>query len=328
MTRLRWIGALGLMMGVAASAPGQFFPQPVYFPVPVYYPYVPQSGLGFYYQTGRFRIGGFLPITTPYTSINNNVTFSFQGPSTYVVSPRRLVAVEDFYYDVAGIDLDAKMLAKNPQPGVGIAGQVEDERPQVQPAPRVQPKAEPARAEVVAMQQKQQLPPLPPELPPPAKTTIEEYSRLIDLGRTAFQERMYGLAAMRFQQAVKLSPAQPHGYFMLSQAQFALGRYRDAAQTIGEGMRRHADWPGAAYQLRTDLFKGADENLNGFMKLLQDTATRNPNIGSYDFLLAHQLWFDGQRDAALAIFRRVQPMAAEPDLVDAFLKSGKQVAAQ
>jgi len=316
---LRRILTVGLVLWAGSPVHAQFFPQPAYYPVPVYYPQ--PSGVGIYYQTGRLRVAGFFgaPLFTPYTSINNNVTFSFSGPSTYVVSPRLLAALEEESYDISGIDLDQKPLARKRPIGNGDPEQLV----------RVEPLAPAKPAEVAPNKApRPEMPPLPPELPPPAGNALDESARLNDLGRAAFRARLYGLAAMRFRQAVKTQPTDPHSYFLLAQGNFALGRYGDASATIEEGMRRHADWPGAGYQLRGDLFKGAEDDLKSFLKLLQETVNREPGNASYRFLLAHQQWFDGQRVEAIENFRLARTTAGNPIFIDAFLKHANQVAAQ
>jgi len=299
-------------------AQAQFFPPPAYYPV--YYPQ--PSGIGIYYQTGRLRVAGFFgaPLFTPYTSVNNNVTFSFSGPTTYVVSPRLLAAAEDDY-DIAGIDLDRQPLARRAPVGIGEPAQ----------HARAEPPAAIKAAEVAVLPKKverPELPPLPADLPPPAGNPLDESARLNDLGRAAFREQLFGLAALRFRQAIKTQPTDPYGYFLLAQASFAQGRYRDAATTIEEGMRRHVDWPGAAYQLRGDLFKGSEDSFKVLMELLQDTVQRQPHNAAYRFLLAHQQWFDGRRAEAVENFRLARTTSANPHFIDAFLKHANQVAAQ
>src|SRR5437660_6935 len=78
-------------------------------------------------------------------------------------------------------------------------------------------------------------PPAPkPAPPPPAPAKPPSYEdqrapddpwRLMDLGRAAFSRQEYGQAAWRFRQATEVAPNLPLAYFLLAQAEFALGKH-------------------------------------------------------------------------------------------------------
>jgi tetratricopeptide (TPR) repeat protein len=166
-----------------------------------------------------------------------------------------------------------------------------------------------------------------PELPPPPEPLADaraESARLLELGTGAFQAGAYGLAAQRFRQATQVTPDLGHAYFLLAQAEVALGNYRDAVDTIRAGMKIDKQWPRTVFQPRLELYKGRDADYGEHLKHLTDAAAANPNNATLLFLVGHQLWFDGQRKDALALFQRARPMADVADRVyiDAFLAAG------
>ena len=83
-------------------------------------------------------------------------------------------------------------------------------------------------------------PPGFPKPKPPLDNPRDEADQQIGQGVVAFRKKEYGLAAQRFGKAIELDPESALGYFLLSQAYFALGHYPEAVTAIHEGMKRRA----------------------------------------------------------------------------------------
>lgn len=149
-------------------------------------------------------------------------------------------------------------------------------------------------------------PPPPPKVIPKRRPAPEpkpdgraEADRVADAGKRALSGGEYGRAAELFERGVRLMPEEASAYWLLSQAQVALGKYAKAVEAIRQGMARRADWPQARYSVREALIAAdADELLAG----LRQAVAAIPDDRGLRFLLAHQLWFDGRRDEARDLF--------------------------
>jgi tetratricopeptide (TPR) repeat protein len=288
--------ALGLCL--ASEAAAQFFvgPPPAYAPSPWRY----KS------STVLVIVGTYPPPSSPSRITINN----YYGNSAPLLGA-------GYAQDTRGYDLDQVPVKKapavepeepsKPLPGVDVS----------KPKPTVRPGDLPEKPAVKG----------PPELPPPPgplPDPRDESLRLLELGTGAFQAGAYGLAGQRFRQATQVNPALSPAYFLLAQAEVALGKYRDAVDTIHAGMKIDKQWPRTVYQPRVELYKGRDAEYGEHMKHLTDAAAANPNNATLLFLVAHQLWFDGQRKDALALLQRARPLADVQDRVyiDAFLAAG------
>ena len=53
---------------------------------------------------------------------------------------------------------------------------------------------------------------------------------------------------------------------------------------------------------------------------LRDALRRHPKDPVLLFLLAYQLWFDGQKDEARLLFRQAAARAVDPTFIDLFLR--------
>ncbi len=184
----------------------------------------------------------------------------------------------------------------------------EDEGPQ-QPAPKPRPAPVPPPRPI---------PPPPVEPPPEAGD-----ARLLRLGKTAFAGGQYGLAARRFRQATTLSTVNPEAFFLLAQAQFALGKYAQAVDAIRTGLRLRPDWPISAFH-PVDLYSDNASDLLDQIARLREAVDRFPRDADALFLLGYEEWFVGRRDAALPLFRRALGCGADRDAVDAFLSATPQ----
>jgi tetratricopeptide (TPR) repeat protein len=300
-------------------------------------------GYRFSYRSGGLTVSGFVggyPAGAYYPAYPPPV---YQQP---IVVPAPRVTINNNYYggsgntpilgagyaqDTRGVDLDLVPLKKTqPAEPVEPRGKPEEiDAPKPLPGVDVSKPKAPVRPGDPGQEGKppaKDLGPRPPadfpRPPEPLPDPSDESARLIDLGVMAFQAGEYGHAAQRFRQATEIMPALARGYFFLAQAEFALGSYRDAVDIIHAGMRIDKGWPRMPYQPRLELYKGRDANFADHLKRLTDATAANPNNATLLFLVGHQLWFDGQRKDALALFQRARPLAADRSYIDAFLAVG------
>lgn len=171
-----------------------------------------------------------------------------------------------------------------------------------------------------------QQPAPPPRKPPPPPRPEEpnadpkvESARQLAQGKQAFAAREYGRAERQFQQATVLVPNEALPYFLLAQAQFALGKYREAVSSIHAGLRLQRDWPGHAFR-PIELYGANVADYADHLDQLRDALRRNPDDPVLLFLLAYQLWFDGQKEEARVLFRQAAARAVDPSFIDLFLR--------
>jgi len=325
----RWLWVLLALLAPAGEVNAQVFYQ-VYNPYPVGIAYG-SSGLGFAVKKRSFVAGGFIgggyvtagPIGLspfgPFGIAERNVTIQIINPPNIVVSSRvpRFRSRDDDD-DLSGVDLDLvppKKEAAAKKEG-RIAPPAED-LPKL-PKPPEKPAPEPPK--------KIQPPPPPPgpkepgPLPPPKQDPADEHQRLLEIGQDAFHLQLYGIAAQRFAQAIAIKPGGAKAHFLLSQAQFALGKYRDAVASIHQGMKLDAAWPKEKFQPRRDLYKN-HQDFTDHLNRLEDIVAMEPDNADFLFLLAHQMWFDGQRNRAVALFRQARALTADPTFIDMFLRA-------
>jgi tetratricopeptide (TPR) repeat protein len=138
----------------------------------------------------------------------------------------------------------------------------------------------------------------------------------------ALEAGEYGSAALRFRQAIAQDSKLARAYFYLSQSEFARGEYRAAVVAIHAGMKVDRLWPRMPIQPRADLFKGREAEFSHYLQRLTDTLAGQPNQATLLFLAGHQLWFDGRRAEALAMFQKARPFTADRTFIDAFLAAG------
>jgi tetratricopeptide (TPR) repeat protein len=323
----RFAGTLAvlLVLGTSRQAAAQVFIGPA--PAPGY----GYGGAKFVYRNGNVVVTGYLgsygpayypPYPPPYQQTTVvvppprvNITNNYYGGSGPVLGP-------GYRDDTSGVDLDLVTPKKQQPPeqpdeppfkrlpGVDVSKSKGAVRPG---DPGAEPKQPP----------KEPLP--PPEFPRPPEPLPEprdESTRLIELGLLAFQNGDYGHAAQRFRQAAALDPLQARPLFLLAQAEFAMGKFRDAVETIQAGVKLDRQWPRYVFQPRIDLYKGRDAEYAAHLKRLTDAAAANPQSGTLLFLVGHQLWFDGQRKDGLAVMQRARPLVRDPSTIDAFLAAG------
>lgn len=267
---------------------------PLESPAQFIYP-APTNGFTVTYHRRPWTFAYFAPTPFPYLPPTTIISYRVITPPPIIYQVPRWTPD----YDLTGVDLDL-VPTKTPPPKP-----IEAPKPKVQPAP---PKP----------------PPPAPRMDPP----IDEYTRLLELGITAFHAEEYGLALRRFKQAVEHEPGLSRGHFLLSQALFASGKYQAATAAIEAGMRLQPNWPSAEFHPRIELYKGHENSWELHLQRLAQAAKATPESPRL-FLHAHQLWFDGQRAEAAVVFQKARQMAVDPTFIDAFLKAaGGAVAAK
>ncbi len=328
MPRLRWSLPLLTLAVIAADAPAQN--------VIVVNPYYSATSVTYSTRIGRhaslsisatsFGVPGygyFGPVArySSYSSLNI-ITYS---PAPIIVLPRDpLDAPEDDYLPrrnrvLRAPDREPEAAPDRPLPGRDAGdfrpldpdNRKRAERPlPAEPEPMKKPALPPPDVKV---------PPLP--LPQaPEDNPIAESARLVGVGKAAFADQQYGLAAERFLQASKLAPNDALPHFLHAQALVALGKYLDAVDAISAGLKLQPDWPSKRFQ-PLELYGQHVGDYPDHLRRLEDTLAKHPNDAALLFLSAYQLWFDGRKDEARVRFQRARPGMPDPTLVDGFLKA-------
>jgi Flp pilus assembly protein TadD len=176
---------------------------------------------------------------------------------------------------------------------------------------------------------------MPPEKPAekpapkkqPADMPKDEHGRLVAAAREAFAAGEYGRAERRFAQAIRAEPKEPLAYFLMAQAQFALGKYQEAVASIEDGLRLKPDWPGERFD-PSQPYAGNKNDYTEHLERLEETLQRHPNDFFLLFLRGYQLWFDGDKVEARALFEKALKVAPEKDkpFVNRFLLHGMPIA--
>ncbi len=198
-------------------------------------------------------------------------------------------------------------------------------RPKPEPPPE-KPQPPPAKKLKPAPEKKPEPPKRPkaplelPRPPLPEDDPQAENARLIALGQQAFAAGEYGRASQRFRQAIAAQPKDAVAPFLLAQALFALGKYQAAVDAIHAGMALQPDWPAFRFQPLA-LYGPNVADYPDHLHRLEDTLHRHPDDPILLFLYAYELWFDGRRDEARVLFQRARPGAADPGVIDRFLRA-------
>jgi cytochrome c-type biogenesis protein CcmH/NrfG len=106
---------------------------------------------------------------------------------------------------------------------------------------------------------------------------------------------------------------------LLAQAEFAVGKFREAVAAIHAGLRLQPDWSTVRFQPLT-LYGANVADYPEHLALLEETLTRHPDDPVLLFLYAYQLWFDGRQDEAVPLFRRALLLVANPSFIRRFLQ--------
>lgn len=152
----------------------------------------------------------------------------------------------------------------------------------------------------------------------PAAGAQADADRITEAGRRAFTDGQYGRALELFRRAAELTPKEPAAHYLVSQAQFALGKYREAVAAITTGMAVRPDWPNARFHSR-DLYWKKPELYDDHLAALRQAVAALPDDPALVFLLGHQLWFDDRRDEARGLFQKAEDMGKGQTPAAAFL---------
>jgi len=161
----------------------------------------------------------------------------------------------------------------------------------------------------------------PPLLaPPPAADKDEESERQVRLGRESFAVGQIGRAAEHFQSAVNANQKRALPYFLLAQARFALGRYREAVVSILAGLKLEPNWPNTVFDPR-GLYDGNTDAAALDLEQLRQAVERNPDEPALSFLYGYELWLSGRRAEARKFFERTLPNSIDPTPIRLFLNA-------
>jgi len=223
----------------------------------------------------------------------------YGGPAIVVAPPPVVVVVPDRSRELAGV-LD-RLPQVPPPEEVDLL-----RRAAPPPAPGLPPEPVPKAGG------------MPPLRPAAALTKEEEAKRQLQLGRDALAEGEPGRAADCFRRALALVPDQSTAHFLLGQALYAVGRYREAVVAILDGLKRKPDWPAAAFDAR-ELYGPhlADHALD--LESLRRAVERQPDEAALSFLYGYQLWFNGRKKEARPYLEKAAAGAADPAPIRRFL---------
>ncbi|MCE9533983.1 MAG: tetratricopeptide repeat protein [Planctomycetes bacterium] len=264
------------------------------------------SGSGFYYRQSYFNsyaFGGFYPPLYPGPWFGPPIFYPPPPPIVFVPQPILI-----------------------PQPII-IQARAEEavEEPRVDPERFLvirpnQPPNPPARVERKPKEVDLGIKPADfPLARGPAKNPVIEADRRIELGRGAFAKGEYGPALEHFRFATIVQPEESAAYFLLAEAQFAIGKYDDAVASILKGLKRRPDWPRAKFRPR-DLYDQNPAAFDAHIGNLRAALARDADDYRLLFLLGVQLWFDGRRAEAEPLIQNAAKRAKDPAPIEAFVR--------
>jgi Tfp pilus assembly protein PilF len=276
---------------------------------------------------GGYYPGFYSPVPYGYNSRNTSITIYSPGssvspaPSTANVPPPPPETPRELREE----DFPDKIIIR---PGKKTILPREPIKPEMGPQPgefRAGPPPKPKEPEPVEPPKPwwPKLQPVPEPGPRPAEPNASPAQPMIDLGKEAFSDphREYARAELRFQRAVEIDPKNPLAYFDLAQAQFALGKYREAVANIHAGLRLQPVWPASKFSVR-ELYGPNGDDFAEHMRLLREALTRRPDDAALLFLYGYELWFAGQEQEARQYFQRALPLVAQPQFIQMFLQAG------
>jgi tetratricopeptide (TPR) repeat protein len=145
--------------------------------------------------------------------------------------------------------------------------------------------------------------------------------RLAESGSKAFANGQYGRALELFRKAADITPNEPSAHYLVSQALFALGKYREAVAAIAVGVKLRDDWSEARFKSR-NLYWKKPEAFDDHLKALRQAVAEFPQDASLLFLLGHQLWFDGKQDEARKLIEKARVIGKDQTPAGAFGVNG------
>ena len=262
-----------------------------------------RAGYGGYAGYGQRQNVFFQVRTGPYSSFTYSAAgYGYGFGSVYGPVP-------SWYYGYPGVPI-----INNPiqvQPPIVINNIIQ--APQAPAAPPFRPPVIPADLGKVALPAPKPLPFVPKKPVEPVKPMLgqPDADRVAEAGRKAFADGQYGRALELFQRVATITPNESSIHFLISQAQFALGKYREAVAAIGEGMALRADWSDARFVSR-DLYWRKPAVFDDHLLSLRQAVEAFPDDPGLLFLLGHELWFDGKRDEARPLVLKARKLGKSP----------------
>lgn len=346
MTRTRCLLALLLGFTLTADASAQFLPV-------IGLPTVGQAGISFRIGGGNLRIRGFIPLGDPYPVIlpvtptprgfrqvgPAFLPYAYGYPYGYgyppiapgfpfsgygVIEQRTTIQIINppgfapgvglrQVPDVSGIDLDL-------QPASAIWGEKPALAKEKGPAKNGEiAKVDPPQEKDVAANRAK----APEIAAAPKPEPLPDGQQLHDKGVAAFRNGDFGLAMARFRQAENDDKPAPRALFLRAQGYYAVGKYREAVETIQQGLQAKPDWPTSGFHPRLELYDKLAAEWKEQRAHLEQTHAKNRKNADLLFLLGYVAWFEGERDAAVDYFRQAQALAEEPRWADLFLRAAK-----
>lgn len=153
-------------------------------------------------------------------------------------------------------------------------------------------------------------------------TEVAERNPPVEADRRSAQARLaisrgeFGVAIEHLDGALRAKPADAESQFLKAQALFGAGQYADAAAAMQDGLRTDKGWAKSAIQPRVLFGK---DRFDGMLADLRRSLVANPDSAALQFLLAHQLWFDGDRDESAKLFQRLAARLKDASVVEPFL---------
>ncbi len=265
-----------------------------------------------------YSYGGYGPYTSvvpvaPFATYNRVTVVQIYNtpPTTVIVNPVTVVNVADG---------GERQAARDPGAGGFAGGEFRPVRPQPPGEVRNPPREEERMKPPKPLQPDRPEDARPLDLPRPPQPEADpkaENARLIGLGTEAFAAGEIGRAAHRFRQAIEVTPNDPRAYFLLAQADLALGKYDEAVEQIHAGLRLKPDWPAERFRPR-DLYGNDDAAFRTDLRKLLEARDRHPDEYELNFLSAYLLWFEGRQDEARPLFRKAA--TAGQGFAEKFLK--------
>ncbi len=156
--------------------------------------------------------------------------------------------------------------------------------------------------------------------PRPAKVIGRaDADRAVEAGRKAFVDGQYGRAAELFLRAAEIAPNEASIQFLMAQAYFALGKYREAVSAITAGIAVRPDWADARFESR-DPYGKKPALFDDHLAALRKAVAAFPDDATLAFLLGHELWFDGKVDEARTVLHKAQKLGNDATPVGVYLK--------
>jgi hypothetical protein len=132
-------------------------------------------------------------------------------------------------------------------------------------------------------------------------------NQFVGFGDEHFRKQKYNDALERYKDAIKSASDLPDPYFREAFALSAMSKYEQAARAIRRGLSLNADWPAAEFQLKR-LYGDNRLAKATHWELMAKAATEDPDNADPLFLLAVELYCDGQQNRSRAFFERAKTL--------------------